>query len=349
MKEVDYIIVGLGIAGLAMAEQLRNEGKRFVVFDTGHNTSTLVSGGVFNPVVLKHFTGTWQAKEQLELAMPFYKALASKLGITAVEALPVFRILKNAEEQNNWTVASDKLELSPFLSSEIVANKNPAIDAPFGFGKVTASGRIFPKQLFQAYGDYLKREAILFSEAFHYELLQETATGVQYKDISAGKVIFAEGASVVRNPFFPKQALIPNKGEYIIIKAPQLQLHVLLKGPMFVIPLGNHLYKVGATYSRDDSSTDPTENAKEEIVSKLEQMIHCPFELVDHIAGVRPTTKDRRPILGTPKEHAHIVFFNGLGTRGILMAPYVSKLLFEHLESNTQLPDEVDIARFTQP
>ena len=348
MKDVDYILVGLGIAGLAFAEQLQRAGKRFVVFDKDDNTSTLVSGGVFNPVVLNHFTATWKAKKQLEIALPFYKALASKLDITTVEPLPVFRIFKNVEEQNKWTVASDKKELGSFLSSEIIKNTNTSVNAPFGFGKVGASGRIFPKQLFQAYRAYLKKEALLITETFQYELLQETKAGVLYRDISARKVVFAEGVGALSNPFFPKHALIPNKGEYIIIKAPQLQWKDLLKGPMFVIPLGNDLYKVGATYSREDTSTHPTEKAREEIISKLKQMIQCPFEVVDQIAGVRPTTKDRRPLLGALETHSNIVFFNGLGTRGILMAPYLSGLLLDYLETNTNMPKEINITRISQ-
>src|SRR5690606_24555988 len=106
------------------------------------------------------------------------------------------------------------------------------------------------------------------------------------------KIIFAEGAQAVENPFFPKHTLIGNKGEYLIIKAPELKLKALLKGPVYVIPLGNDQYKVGATYSRDDYSINATNEAKEEILSKLKTVINCPFQLIGHTAGVRPTTKD---------------------------------------------------------
>jgi len=41
-----------------------------------------------------------------------------------------------------------------------------------------------------------------------------------------------------------------------------------------------------------------------------------------------------------------ILFFNGLGTRGLGMAPLLSKQLFDYAENNTPLPDEVNIQRF---
>ena len=54
--DVDYIIVGLGLAGLAFAEELERNHKSFVVFEDNSQNSSLVAGGVYNPVILKRFT-----------------------------------------------------------------------------------------------------------------------------------------------------------------------------------------------------------------------------------------------------------------------------------------------------
>ena len=71
--QVDYIIVGLGLAGIAFAEELRKNNKSFLVFEDNSQNSSLVAGGMYNPVVLKRFTPVWNAKEQLEIAIPFYQ------------------------------------------------------------------------------------------------------------------------------------------------------------------------------------------------------------------------------------------------------------------------------------
>ena len=68
---VHYIIVGIGLAGLAFAEELRKQGKTFVVFEDNSQTSSLVAGGMYNPVILKRFTPVWNAKDQLSEAIPF--------------------------------------------------------------------------------------------------------------------------------------------------------------------------------------------------------------------------------------------------------------------------------------
>ena len=345
MKEVDYIVVGLGIAGIAFCETLRKNNKSFVVYDTGINHSTVVSGGVFNPVVLKRFTAVWNGSDFLEKAIPFYAAVSEKLQIQLLENTPIYRILNSIEEQNDWLVATDKKVLSPFLSSEIIKNTNISIKAPYGFGKVLECGKIKPSKLIITYRDYLQKNNQLIVETFEHEQLQLKNDSVVYNTISAKKIVFAEGASVVQNPYFPTDNFVGNKGEYLLIKAPELQLPEILKGPLFIIPQGDDVYKVGATYSRDDFSKHATDEARNTIVSKLEKMISCQYKVIDQLAGVRPTVKDRKPLLGS-LEHENVLFFNGLGTRGILMAPLLAEWLYNFSENNKELINEVNIARF---
>ena len=345
MKKVDYIVVGLGIAGLCICEQLEKHRKKFVVFDIAKNGSTVVSGGVFNPVILKRFTISWNAKEHITKGLPFYKSLSEKLGVAVFNELPILRILASVEEQNNWAVASDKRELSPFLSSEVIPNSNVNVIAPFGFGKVKSTGRIYPSVLLDAYREYLQKKNKLISEEFDYSQLFSEENSISYKGISARKIIFAEGIAARKNPFFPKQFLIPNKGEFLIVKAPNLRLDVLLKGPVYIIPLGNDSYKVGATYDLSDEDYLVTEHAKVVIIRKLKKMISCDFKVIGQEAGIRPTTRNRRPLIGSLSENENRVFFNGLGTHGILDGPFLSELLYEHLEGGKELPKEVNIRR----
>jgi len=345
MKQVDYIIVGLGIAGISLCEQLQKHGKSFLVIDNGVEGSTAKSGGVFNPTVLKRFTAAWNASTFFPVALNFYTDLSEKLQQKIFTETPILRIFKSVEEQNNWSVASDKRELQQFLSSQFLKNTNTSVDAPFGFGKVLGTAQIHTANLVSGYRNFLKDEDILLSEDFQYEAIQQKKNNVVYKNISSKKIIFAQGAKVIENPFFPSSAIIGNKGEYVIIKALDLKLDELLKGPVYIVPMGNQQYKVGATYSRDDYGTDPTEAAKEEILSKLKTFINCPFEVIGQTAGVRPTTKDHRPLLGSLEENPNLIFFNGLGSRGFLMAPLLSEILLKYLEDNEPIPFEMDIKR----
>ena len=84
--KVDYIIVGLGLAGLAFVEELITANKSFIVFEDASQTSSLVAGGVYNLVILKRFSPVWNAKEQLAIALPFYEKLEKKFDQTFDQA-----------------------------------------------------------------------------------------------------------------------------------------------------------------------------------------------------------------------------------------------------------------------
>jgi glycine/D-amino acid oxidase-like deaminating enzyme len=345
MREADYIVVGLGIAGLCFSEQLRSDNKSFIVYDNDGKGATLTSAGVINPTVLKRFTRVWNAEKHLSEATQFYNRLSKELNLTFFNTIPILRLINSIEEQNDWTVKSDKREMEPFLHPVILKNDNPNINAPFGFGKVLQTGRVDTHLMIQSYKKWLGENEMLCEESFDHSSLVEYDDHIVYKDIRAERIVFAEGPSVVNNPFFLKELLIGTKGEYIIIHAPELKLNSILKSSLFIIPIGDDHYKVGATYSHGDFTNDPTNDARDEIVQKLSEIISCPYRITDQVAGIRPTTKDRRPLLGPIEIGSRISFFNGLGTRGIISAPSLSGQLYNHLEKGIDLSKETDIRR----
>ena len=343
--KVDYIIVGCGLAGIHFCEQLLANNKTFVVLDNKSQHSSVVAGGLYNPVVLKRFTSVWKNKEQLELALPIYKKLEKNLNVTLDYKTPVLRRFTSIEEQNDWFTASDKPELSEYLSTELIKNNNQAIDANFGFGKVLETGRIDTKLLIESYKMQLLERNQLMEETFNYEALIKKDT-IQYKDIIAKHIVFAEGFGVKKNPFFNHLPLKEVKGELLTIHAPDLKMDYVLKSSVFLIPLGKDLYRVGATYDWKDKTNNITAEAKEALLKKLKTFLKCDFKVVSQVAGIRPTVTDRRPLVGQHETHKNIYVLNGLGTRGVMIAPYVAKQLFSLIEKNVPLENEIDIARF---
>lgn len=346
MKEVDYIIVGCGLAGIAFCEQLIQHKKSFIVFDDHSQQSSIVAAGLYNPVILKRFTKVWRAKEQLDLIFPFYKKIEQNLQIKLDYKLPVYRRFASIEEQNEWFTASDKPNLDSYLSSSIIKNENTSICAPFGFGKVLQTGRIDTFVLLKNYKASLKATHLYHNESFIYDNLILDKESLSYKNIQAKHLVFAEGFGMVKNPFFKELPLHVAKGEIITIYAPKLKIDYVLKSSIFVVPEGNDFYSVGATYNWEDKTNDITEKAKNELIKELEQLITCNFEIVGQRAGIRPTVKDRKPLVGLHSQYKNLAILNGLGTRGVIIAPYVAKQLFEHIEFENPLNKEIDINRF---
>ena len=84
------------------------------------------------------------------------------------------------------------------------------------------------------------------------------------------------------------------------------------------------------------------------MTERIKEIISCDFEIVEHFAGVRPTVKDRRPLLGTYSNHDSIHILNGLGTRGVMLGPAMAKALFENIEYQKPLDSTIDIKRFAK-
>ena len=344
--KVDYIIVGCGLAGIHFCEQLVAHNKTFVVYDNHSQQSSTVAGGLYNPVVLKRFTSIWKGKEQLELALPIYHRLEKELSVTLDFKIPVLRRFTSNEEQNNWFLASDKPLLKEYLSDNINVNNNPSIDAPFGFGEVLQTGRIDVKVLIHAYINRLKNKECFFEDDFVYDALTITEKQVQYNSVKAKNIVFAEGYGLKQNPYFNYLPLDGVKGELITIHSPDLKIDFILKSSVFIFPHGNDLYSVGATYEWNDKTNAITKKGREELLNKLKTFIMCPFKVIGQVAGIRPTVLDRRPLIGQHHLHKNMFVLNGLGTRGVIIGPYVAKKLFDCIENSEVLEREININRF---
>lgn len=346
---IDYIIVGCGLGGIAFAEKALQNNKSIIVINNKSHHASKIAAGLYNPVILKRFSQVWQANKQLDLLEVFYKNLEIKLNCKLDYKLPLLRKFYSIEEQNNWFQASDKPNLSKFLSTDLILNKLKYVTSPFGFGEVKFTGYIDTQLLVEEYQKHLQITNLYIEEAFSHAALEVFEDFVTYKNIRAKNIVFAEGFGMVLNPFFNDLPLDGTKGELLIIKAPNLDLNVILKSGVYVIPLGNDLYKVGATYNWDDKTNNPTEEGKRELLDHLMQLLSCDIEIVVHLAGVRPTVKDRKPIIGTHFTHKNIHLLNGLGTRGVMLAPAMASDLFNFIENSVPLDDHIDIKRFNKP
>ena len=346
MKNVDYIIVGCGLASISFCEVLKANNKTFIVFDDASQQSSIVAAGLYNPVILKRFTKVWEAQTQLDIALPSYAKIEKELDVKVDYQHSIFRRFNSIEEQNLWFTASDKPGLESFLSTDIKRNSNKYIDAPFGLGEVLHAGRVDTKHLISASKKDLKSNGNILEERFNYNKLNISDNKLSYKNIIAKQIVFAEGFGVKQNSYFNHIPLNGTKGEVLTIKAPDLKLDAALKSSVFIISIGEDVYRVGATYEWTDKTNTPTEGAKEELISKLKTFITCDFEIIDHRAGIRPTTGDRRPLVGVHPEHDNLYVLNGLGSRGVMIGPYVARKLFDFIEDGIELDREIDIKRF---
>ncbi len=338
---VDVIIVGQGIAGSIAAYKLLEKGKRITVYQGGDMyKSSSVAPGMFNALVLKRFTLCWNATEFLPVMYDFYTQMESELKIQLIHHFPIYRLFHDEKEVETWLEKTDHPVLSEYMDTEILDVNNNSLLKKIGFGKVKQTGRVDVKALIGGMANHIMDNAVLRTEMFDFDELKIENGKVYYKDLVADKLLFAEGFGMTHNPYFNYLPLDGTKGELITIKAPDLNLDKAIKGGIFIMPLGNDLYRVGATFNWKEKDCTVSEAGKKWLLDRLKQIINCSFEIVEHEAGMRPTVNDRRPLIGRHPNIPELYVLNGFGTRGILMGPMLTDCLVKQMYDGVE-PDAV--------
>jgi len=341
-------ILGQGIAGTVLALRLLERQIDFVVFDDGHqSSSSMVAAGLWNPIVFRRINKSWMADEFIRELETFYPRMEALLGTSFYQSRPIWRIHGSKQEIDKWY---EKKDLPGFRSYLF----NPpgelesffGIKPDFGEGEVRHAGYLDIPVFLAAARKYLSekgcfREVSLSMNPPLREL--EDAFG---SPAAITKIIDCRGNQSAQSDWWSYLPFGLTKGEVLTLKCPRLDLERTFNAGFFVLPLGKDLYRVGATFSWKDKTTDPTEEGKQELLEKFEKYISHSYEVVDHKAGIRPTVQDRRPLIGKHPVIDKLYLFNGLGTKGVMLAPYLANQFLESIYGEGQLSPELNVERF---
>jgi glycine/D-amino acid oxidase-like deaminating enzyme len=150
----------------------------------------------------------------------------------------------------------------------------------------------------------------------------------------------------MQNPYFNSLPFAPNKGEALIIKVPGLPNKNIYKNNISVVPWDDDLFWVGASYEWSFNDVLPTQSFREKMIQNLDQFMQLPYEVVDHVTGIRPANSQRRPFVGVHPQYSQLAICNGMGTKGCSLAPFFTHQLREHLETGTPIEPEANLERF---
>lgn len=347
-NKVDYIIVGQGIAGSTLAYTLmQNNQSVLVVDEEKENTSSKIAAGLCNPVVFKRLTKSWMIDQLMPTALNFYKNQEIVLHDQFYFPLPIYKLFVGEEEEKEfWRQKCNEPELMDWINHKVhFPFDKQFVDYQFGASNTLQSGYLQTTKWLDAFKTYLKTNNSFRGETFNYDAIIFDKNFVSWDGVQAKKIIFCEGYQSINNPYFNWLPFKLTKGEVLTVDFKNLQLKSVLNKGVFVLPYNNH-YKLGATYDWENLNEEITEKGKNELLKKASTFINDEIIVVEHKAGIRPTVSDRRPLLGVHPKHKQLAVFNGMGTKGVMIAPFFAKILTEHLIENKPLPQDVDINRF---
>jgi glycine/D-amino acid oxidase-like deaminating enzyme len=344
----NYIIVGQGIAGTVLSWTLIQQGKKVLVVDSREKpNSSEIALGIYNPVVFKRMTKSWKADELIPVAEALYTDMENAFGVKALHKNSILKLFSSKDERTFWEKKMHNGEAMAFL--DITKEQSPyttVVDDDLGSADVLSSGWLDTAKLLSAYRNFLIGNNLLSIKKLDYEKLNTSGKLLEWENVTAEKIIFCEGSLATENKFFKNLPFVLTKGEMLTIRIKDFYPENIISKGIYVAHQYDDIFKVGATYDWDDLTDIPTEKGKTDLVKKLKKVLKVDYQILDQAAAIRPTVKDRRPLIGLHHEDKRIGIFNGMGTKGVMIAPFFAKHFAEHIESGLALDKDVDIMRF---
>lgn len=346
-QHTDVIVVGLGLAGLAVCETFRSRGKTVLAIDEkAVSSASRVAAGLWNPVAFRQMKHAWRADEFFPVAEAFYSGLEELLSINCWHKKGIVRVFGSSEERERWEQNKHTAPYSGWMMENNPDLSGLPIKAPEGYGALHHAGYLNTNLLLDAYRDFLAKQDALLDATFDYDQLEIATDGVRYQGHSADKIIFCEGAGIAHNPWFNDRGYRLKKGEVLSLEVKNLPLNIILNHGIFLMPLGGDEYRLGSTFNQGEFDLNITERAKEELLQKLAKFIDIEPKVTAQRAGLRPSSNDRKPIIGPHQEYPALVLFNGMAARGVTQSPFLAGHLYEHLYEGINLDQEVDLYRY---
>ena len=344
--EIDYLIIGQGLAGSLLAWELSQRQKKVYIIDNGKENASQVAAGLINPVTGMRFVKSTDVDRLLPVAKEYYNQLSLYFQQTFYIEKPLLRILRNDKEILACQKRLQQAEYTPYLSEPI--SGSPPINSPLGLLQQNQTGYLLSKALLTALKNYfISINAYEINDIKYNEI--ELSPTLYWKGIRPKQIIFCEGHLATNNPWFSWLPFQPVKGEIITATATKkIPQHILGYGHWF-IPLDCYQFRTGATFDRENLNTHITMDAKETLLNSLKQVYpELTLERINNQqAGIRPATLDKQPFIGNHPKHPELVIFNGFGAKGSLQIPWHSKCLADNLLNNRPIPQACNILRYT--
>ncbi|MDA0264101.1 MAG: FAD-dependent oxidoreductase [Chloroflexi bacterium] len=359
-ENYDVVVVGAGVVGCSVAYYLAKEGIKVGLLEResiGSGSSTHATG--FISLLGTEFTPGPSFQFGLDSYREFPSLVQELESATGMDLLyqrrPSLRLALEQSEEDlikelmtwqkehvamRWISADEVHEIEPRLTPSLIGavyeDESAQLDSyRLNLSLATGAEKLGGETIF-------RKVTGLLSEG-------DRITGVRTEsgDLSCGTVVIAAG---LWSPPFQRDLGFPVpvgalKGERLLLKYDGDPLQVLISSPKrgHMISRLDGFLSVGSTGGRDydndqlyqgeDMDRVPTEMARVEIMQRAIDVFPDleNASLVEQLAGSRPLSPDRVPIIGPVPGKQGVVLATGHTTKGIHLGPITGKVVTEYI------------------
>lgn len=336
-----FLIIGGGLAGTTLAWRLHERGLPFLIVDRDEPlTSSKVAAGLVTPITGMRLSLSWRFGQLYPEALAFYRGLESKLGTRFYHEVPIVQLLASEKAVTQWQKRRDQPEVQPYLKApEPGPLVNDTIfDNPHG-GFV------------QQHSGWLDTAAYLSTSQRYFESLGSWQRGELTPDEVATRIgkdfthaVFCIGWEAARHPWFDWVPFQSARGTVLQVSADTGGETRVVNNGCWLLPRGDGSLRVGPTYELNfDQPHTPAPETIAALETRLRGLLKTCYAITGSQTGVRPIIARREALIGTHPARPGIAFMNGLGSKGVLRAPWVTRQLTEHLLDGKPIEPELDL------
>ncbi len=342
------LIVGQGIAGTVLSFKMWLQGIPHIIIDNNHRfASTHAAAGIINPITGRRYVKSWMIDQLLIEAKSTYTEFSKSLNRSFFKETTIIRSLHNIKEENLWHSAIRQTGYEKYTDTHIGHFPfEHLVNPPMSYGCIKNALLVDVSALIEKYASWAIDQSILIKQEFDYQNIEFHKEGLVYEEGIYNHIVFADGNKATDNPYFKDLPFQLAKGESFIIKIDAEAPDCILRDNIFLVPLGDGFYWTGGGYAWNFDDHLPTTAWKEEWIQKLNTLLKVDYEILEHKAGIRPSVKGRRPLIGRSDIDPRLILFNGMGTKGTSLVPYWATHLINHINGNHEIDESVNIKRF---
>jgi glycine oxidase len=309
------------------------------------NNCSVVAAGIINPITGMRLTKTWMAEEIFPYAHDFYKKHEQKSGEKFWIDREIIRPANDVEQLNDALSRISDGFLGDYIEyKENDVKLDKTIRQKHGYFKIKKGGNLKVNPFLEYTRKQLQDTNSFSEEWINQNNIEYTDNEIIIGNHKTKNIIWCTGNYQAKEAPFDYLPFSPTIGEMLKIKTNELDPKYLYNKNAFILNQQEDVFVTGATFSRD-LSKQLTEEGKQQMFEKINDITHVKYEVIDHYFGIRPTNMDRKPFIGLHLNLRNTYILNGLGAKGVTQAPYFAKEFVNFIQNKTTLDKEVNIER----
>jgi len=344
------LIVGQGLAGTCLAWQLWWRGIPFLMVDRDEPlSSSKVAAGLISPITGMRLNVNWRYDLLHPEALRFYRRIERITQQRCFFPRRLVRLLWDERAQELWARRCVVPAVQAYLSPR---PQVPLVDP----GRVVAPFGGF-QQRHAAYVDtaaFLAASKRVFENAGCWQSgtvppaeVTESEEGIIWAGQRFSHVVWCTGWESAGQSLWASLNHRPARGTVLRLRAELGGERRILNRGAWLLPRADGTLFAGPTYELEFTEPhQPSAQAVSALHEKLQGLVRVPYQVIDSQTAVRPIIQRAKVLIGPHPQHPRQVFFNGLGSKGALRAPWAARLLAEHLLDGTAIEEEIDVRRW---